>query len=145
MADGIFRCTVCGTRYLAPSRCCGEACVAGVLSPGAVADSPHPSAGEPSVSLVLLASARGDFEPEILTALSVAIATRNYGRWLPRCLDSVLGAPNPTAAPLQIVVTDDCSTDDTAAILEDYHRRHPRVLTPRFPTTTRGVPAPGCR
>jgi len=72
--------------------------------------------------------------------LSVAIATRNYGRWLPRCLDSVLGARNPTAAPLQIVVTDDCSTDDTPAILEDYRRRHPRVLTPRFPPTTRGVP-----
>ena len=69
MADGIFRCTVCGTRYLAPARCCGEACVAGVLSPGAVADSPHPSSGEPSVSLVLLAGARGDFEPALVTAL----------------------------------------------------------------------------
>jgi len=84
MADGIFRCTVCGTRYLAPSRCCGEAGVAGVLS-----------SGEPSVSLVLLASARGDLEPELVTALRrtpgsaalevVLVAGDPRGEWLARC------------------------------------------------------------
>lgn len=31
---------------------------------------------------------------------SVAIATRNYGGWLPGCLDSVLRCENPTGAPV---------------------------------------------
>ena len=36
--------------------------------------------------------------------ISVAIATRNYGRYLPRALDSVFRCHNPTEAPIQVVV-----------------------------------------
>jgi hypothetical protein len=72
---------------------------------------------------------------------SVAIATRNYGRWLPRCLDSVLRCKNPTGAPVQIVVADDASTDDTAAILAGYRRRFPRNITPVPIRASGGVPA----
>ncbi|HEY7676787.1 MAG TPA: glycosyltransferase [Candidatus Methylomirabilis sp.] len=73
--------------------------------------------------------------------LSVAIATRNYGRWLPRCLDSVLRSPNPTGAPVQIVVADDCSTDETPLVLEEYRVRYPRNLTVLSLRTSRGVGA----
>jgi glycosyltransferase involved in cell wall biosynthesis len=60
--------------------------------------------------------------------ISVAIATRNYGRFLRRCLDSVLACRNPTDAPLQVVVVDNASTDDTPLILHDYKQKHPDVF-----------------
>jgi hypothetical protein len=72
---------------------------------------------------------------------SVAIATRNYGRWLPRCLDSVLGCENPTGAPVQIVVADDCSTDNTAAVLAEYRRRCPHNVSIVPIRASAGVPA----
>ena len=60
--------------------------------------------------------------------ISVAIPTRNYGRYLPRALDSVFRSHNPTGVPIQVVVADDASTDNTAAILADYHQRYPNTL-----------------
>jgi glycosyltransferase involved in cell wall biosynthesis len=63
-------------------------------------------------------------QPEI----SVAIATRNYGRYLPRALDSVFRCHNPTNAPIQVVVADDASTDQTRAVLADYRQRYPGNL-----------------
>ena len=72
--------------------------------------------------------------------LSVAIATRNYGRWLPRCLNSILRSADASKATLQIVVTDDCSTDNTALILERYRKRYPRVFNVIRPRTSGGVP-----
>src|SRR5262245_53887166 len=49
--------------------------------------------------------------------VSVAIATYNYGRFLGRALDSALGQ---TLRDLEVVVLDDGSTDDTAAVIEPY-------------------------
>src|SRR5262249_28504674 len=60
--------------------------------------------------------------------ISVAMATRNYGRFLPRALDSVFRCHNPTTAPIQVVVVDDASTDDTPAILADYRQRYREQL-----------------
>jgi glycosyltransferase involved in cell wall biosynthesis len=60
--------------------------------------------------------------------ISVAIASRNYGRYLPRALDSIFRCPNPTNAPLQVVVADDASTDHTRAVLADYRQRYPDNL-----------------
>src|SRR5438105_8655926 len=60
--------------------------------------------------------------------ISVAIATRNYGRYLARALDSVFRCHNPTDAPIQVVVADDASTDNTRAVLADYRRRYPDNL-----------------
>ena len=60
--------------------------------------------------------------------ISVAIAARNYGRYLPRALESVFRCHNPTSAPIQVVVADDASTDDTRAVLAAYLRRYPQQL-----------------
>ena len=53
----------------------------------------------------------------IRPAISVAIANRNYGRFLPRALDSVFRCYNPTRAPIQVVVSDDASTDNSLPIV----------------------------
>jgi glycosyltransferase involved in cell wall biosynthesis len=50
-------------------------------------------------------------------AVSVVIATRNYGRYLPAALESVLAQ---THADFEVVVIDDGSTDDTPAAVRPF-------------------------
>src|SRR3954451_14685988 len=73
--------------------------------------------------------------------ISVAIATRNYGRFLARALDSVFRCHNPTDAPIQVVVADDGSTDNTRAVLAEYRRRFPDSLEAVLIRTPGGVSA----
>ena len=71
--------------------------------------------------------------------ISVAIAARNYGRYLPRALNSVLRCHNPTDAPIQVVVADDASTDSTRAVIADFRLRFPQNIDPVFLPVTAGV------
>lgn len=57
-------------------------------------------------------------EPEV----SVIIPCHDYGCYLPQALDSVLGQ---TFGDWEIVIVDDGSTDDSAAVAQDYIDRHP--------------------
>jgi glycosyltransferase involved in cell wall biosynthesis len=54
----------------------------------------------------------------------VALCTYNGSRFLPQQLDSLLAQTYPN---LEIVANDDCSSDDTLAILERYARLDPRI------------------
>ncbi|MGC5699899.1 glycosyltransferase family 2 protein [Pseudomonas sp. NFXW11] len=56
--------------------------------------------------------------------ISVVVPTYNYAHLLPRALDSVLGQ---WAADLELIVIDDGSTDNTAAVLADYVARFAQV------------------
>jgi glycosyltransferase involved in cell wall biosynthesis len=67
-------------------------------------------------------------------AVSVVIATHNYGRFLPSALDSALAQ---TFRDLEVIVVDDGSTDDTASVVRPYSR-DPRVSYQR--TEPRGQP-----
>src|SRR5262249_1655616 len=67
-------------------------------------------------------------------AVSVVIATHNYGRYLSGALDSALGQ---TIRDMEIVVIDDGSTDDTPAVVRPY-LRDSRVTYHR--TERRGQP-----
>jgi glycosyltransferase involved in cell wall biosynthesis len=49
--------------------------------------------------------------------VSVCIPTYNYARFLPQAIESVLGQ---THRDLELIVLDDASTDDTAAVVEPY-------------------------
>src|SRR5262249_50775349 len=68
-------------------------------------------------------------------AVSVVIATYNYGRYLAGALDSVLGQ---TFADLEVIVVDDGSSDDTAHVVSPY-LLDPRVAYHRL--DHRGQPA----
>ena len=59
-------------------------------------------------------------EPKI----SVIVPAYNNARWLPATLDSILAQ---TYSNLEIVVVDDGSTDDTAAVLRAYAQRDARI------------------
>jgi len=58
----------------------------------------------------------------IMNTISVIIPSYNRARLLPRALDSVL---DQSSDPLQVIVVDDGSTDDTVAMLE---HEYPRVM-----------------
>ncbi|PFG17169.1 glycosyltransferase involved in cell wall biosynthesis [Propionicimonas paludicola] len=58
------------------------------------------------------------------TLVSVVVPAWNVAHLLPRCLDSLLAQSH---RPLEIIVVDDGSTDGTAAVMQDYHERHPEV------------------
>jgi glycosyltransferase involved in cell wall biosynthesis len=53
--------------------------------------------------------------------VSIAMATYNGAKFLSRQLDSIYAQ---TYRPLEVVVTDDCSDDETLTILEEYRSRH---------------------
>lgn len=75
--------------------------------------------------------------PPNVADCAVIIPCHNYGRFLAECLDSVLAQ---TLSPSHVVVVDDSSTDNTAAIVQKYADRgvtYARVEH-RNPHATRG-------
>ncbi len=58
------------------------------------------------------------------TLVSVVIPVLNVAHLLPRCLDSVLAQ---THRPLEIIVVDDGSTDDSADVMRRYQQLHSEV------------------
>lgn len=57
--------------------------------------------------------------------LAVIVASYNYGSFLIEALESVL---HQTYRPSEILITDDCSTDNTREIAEDYVRKYPSLI-----------------
>lgn len=76
------------------------------------------------------------------TAVSVIVPCHNYGRYLAQCLDSILLQDH---APAHVIVVDDASTDDTAAVCARYADRRVRYLRTEFkdvaPARNAGVAA----
>jgi glycosyltransferase involved in cell wall biosynthesis len=66
--------------------------------------------------------------------VSIAVICFNYGRFLPECLESCL---HQSVSADQVVVVNDGSTDDTAAVLDEYAARHPQILAIHQPN--RGI------
>jgi glycosyltransferase involved in cell wall biosynthesis len=54
-----------------------------------------------------------------MLSIAVIIANRNNGRFLAQCLDSVI---NQSLRPLEIIISDDASTDNSLEILAPYVR-----------------------
>jgi len=63
-----------------------------------------------------------DFVPLV----SVAITTFNSSQHLPRALDSVLA--QRTGFPVEVVIGDDCSGDETLKVAHSYRERHPNAI-----------------
>lgn len=57
--------------------------------------------------------------------ISVIIAAYNAEKYLPECLDSVLGQ---SYKDLEVLVVNDGSSDSTPAIIDEYSRKDPRVI-----------------
>ena len=58
--------------------------------------------------------------------ISVVVVTYNQAETIGRTLDSVL--MQQCHVPFEIVIGEDCSTDDTRAICQDYAEKHPDII-----------------
>src|SRR5579871_3702368 len=60
--------------------------------------------------------------------LSVVMINYNHGRYLPVSLGAILQQSLPAT---EIVFVDDCSTDNSMEVIEDFARRHPTIRVHR--------------
>jgi glycosyltransferase involved in cell wall biosynthesis len=63
-------------------------------------------------------------EPGPTPTLSVLVLNYNYGHYLPGCLDSILAQ---SFTDFELIVTDDCSKDDSRGTIERYAARDSRI------------------
>ncbi len=63
-----------------------------------------------------------------LPSLSVIVPNYNHARSLPACLEAILAQSVP---PLEVIVIDDGSTDDSLRVMEAFASRDPRVRVHR--------------
>ena len=57
--------------------------------------------------------------------ISVVVPCYNVSKYVSKCLDSLL---NQTYKNLEIILVEDCSTDDTKKILKEYVKKDKRRL-----------------
>lgn len=69
-------------------------------------------------------------------ALSVIVANYNNERFIGECLESIL---SQTYKDLEIIVSDDASTDNSPAIIREYEKKYPGVVKGIFNPNNRGV------
>jgi glycosyltransferase involved in cell wall biosynthesis len=67
--------------------------------------------------------------------VTFVVTNHNYARFLPQAIDSLLGQ---SVSDLELIVVDDCSTDDSLAVLERY-AGDPRVQIVRHTTNTGSI------
>lgn len=68
--------------------------------------------------------------------ISVVIISYNQREYITDALDSVL---EQTRRPTEIIVCDDCSTDGTAEIIEEYAERYPGLVRPILHEENKGI------
>jgi glycosyltransferase involved in cell wall biosynthesis len=61
-----------------------------------------------------------------LILVSVHLLTYNHAPFIRQCVESVLA--QKTSFPFEIVIGDDCSTDGTSAIVDEYAARFPELI-----------------
>lgn len=78
-----------------------------------------------------------------LPTLSVVIPNYNHGKYLPNCLNAIL---RQSVQPLEVIVLDDCSTDNSVQVVEEVAVRHPVIRLVRneknlgvMPNVNKGV------
>lgn len=67
-----------------------------------------------------------DSKSHVLPLVSVCMITYNHERYIKEAIDSVL--MQDYAGPIEIVIGDDCSTDGTSYIIDQYQREHPQIV-----------------
>ncbi len=68
--------------------------------------------------------------------LSVIVANYNNGNYIRDCLDSIL---EQSYRKIEVIIVDDCSSDGSAEIIEEFTSRHPQTVKGYFNSSNRGV------
>lgn len=69
--------------------------------------------------------------------ISVYITSYNQKSYLVEAIKSVL---NQTLQPYEIIIVDDCSTDDSQEVIEEYAQAHPGLIRPFYHEQNLGIP-----
>jgi glycosyltransferase involved in cell wall biosynthesis len=62
--------------------------------------------------------------------VSVAVITYNHEKYIRQALDSIL--MQNVDFSFEVIIGDDCSTDQTAEIIKKYQQRYPHIIKPTF-------------
>ena len=60
--------------------------------------------------------------------VSVVVITYNHEKYIRQCLDSIL--MQSVDFYFEIVISDDCSTDQTVEIIKEYQKKYPNIIKP---------------
>lgn len=60
--------------------------------------------------------------------VSVCVVTYNQDKYIRQCLQSLVD--QETNFPFEVIVADDCSTDNTAKIVREFSERYPNIIKP---------------
>lgn len=62
--------------------------------------------------------------------VSVCVVTYNHQKYIAECLQSLVD--QDTDFPFEVIVSDDCSTDNTRSIISSFHSKYPDIIRPIF-------------
>ena len=71
-----------------------------------------------------------------LPLVSVCIITYNHEKYIRQCLDGVV--MQKTKFPFEVILGEDCSTDSTRKIVEEFEARYPGIIKPVYHATNVG-------
>lgn len=77
-----------------------------------------------------------EYYPQLCPKVSVIVPNYNYARFLNRRLDCIYGQ---TYKNYEVILLDDCSTDNSRELLEQYRREHPDNTMTAFNIENQGV------
>jgi glycosyltransferase involved in cell wall biosynthesis len=66
----------------------------------------------------------------MLPTVSVLIITYNHENYIRQCLDGVI--MQKTTFPIEVIVGEDCSTDNTRSIVQEFEQRYPGIIKPVY-------------
>lgn len=69
--------------------------------------------------------------------VSICCITYNHGKFIADCLNGFL--KQKTSFPFEIVVSNDCSTDDTKSIIDSYVKQYPKMIKDVSPEKNQGM------
>lgn len=69
--------------------------------------------------------------------ISVFITSFNQSNYLVEAIESVL---QQTMRPFEIIIVDDCSTDDSKNVIEKYQKKYPDLIRPFYQKENIGIP-----
>jgi glycosyltransferase involved in cell wall biosynthesis len=62
--------------------------------------------------------------------LSVLTVTYNHGNYIRQCLEGIV--MQKTTFPIEVIVGEDCSTDNTRNIVQEFEQRYPGIIKPVY-------------
>ncbi len=68
----------------------------------------------------------------IIPLVLISCTTYNHAPYIRKCLEVFL--MQKTTFPIQVIIHDDCSTDGTKEIIEEYAAKYPDIIFPMFQT-----------